>query len=81
MAFSKSGFLHEPPSPAPAGNFQGERSPASMAQLSIRDKALEVLLAWLVVKQAVKNSGHPQWPNAPWPDDEEAMRCPGNMGE
>ena len=52
-----------------------------MAQLSIRDKALDVLLAWLVVKQAVKNSGHPQWPNAPWPDDEEAMRCPGNMGE
>ena len=69
MAFNKRGFLHEPPSAAPAGNFQGERSPACMALLSIRDMTLAVLLAWLVVKQAVKNSGYPQWPDATWPDD------------
>ena len=40
-----------------------------MAQLSIRDKALSALLAWLVVKRAGKSNEHPQWSDAPWPDD------------
>ena len=55
-----------------------------MAQLSIRDKALEVLLAWLVFKQAVKNSAILNGPTRPGPmtqsSSEKRGRWRGSYG-